>query len=483
MALTITHNIASLTAQDNLTNTNKALNQSLERLSSGLKINRGADGPAALVISELQRAQIVGLQTAIDNTSKAVNVVQTGEGALNEINALLDKVRGLALDSANSGVNDQNALNANQAEIGNALSTITGIATSTQYGSKKLLDGSAGVTASTDQAAAHFQSAADTTQAGTYTVAYSGAQATRAEVVSTTDISGGLAAAQNLSINGVQVSLSVGDKTADVISKINAVSNQSGVFAAADTTTSGAVDLLANQFGSAGKISVTSTSTDQTGLVGTAVTAGTDLVAGSFTITDAADTAASVTPTVTVSGNTATIASGAGKGLTLSFDADQTNVDATLVPASTNVNVTNGSLVFQIGANANQTVTVGFSSAKAIDIGKGVTNASNFQSLNDINVTTSQGAQDSIAVIDQAINDITGLRGKLGAFQSNTLEGTANNLRTTLENTTAAESTIRDTDFAAETASFTKNQVLLQAGTQVLANANQTSQLVLGLLK
>src|SRR5882724_10631259 len=115
MALTITNNIASLNAQHNLDRTSGALNKSLERLSSGLKINRGADGPAALVISEQERAQITGLTTAIDNTSKAVSLVQTGEGALNEINGLLDKIRGLALDSANAGVNSADTLAANQA--------------------------------------------------------------------------------------------------------------------------------------------------------------------------------------------------------------------------------------------------------------------------------------------------------------------------------------------------------------------------------
>src|SRR2546423_13265670 len=109
MALAINHNIASLTAQDNLNRTSSSLAKSLARLSSGLKINRGADGPAALVISEQQRAQIAGLQTAIENSSKAVSLVQTTEGALNEINSLLVKVRGLALDSANSGVNDSNS--------------------------------------------------------------------------------------------------------------------------------------------------------------------------------------------------------------------------------------------------------------------------------------------------------------------------------------------------------------------------------------
>ena len=144
MALSLVNNVTSLAAQNSLNKTNSNLAHSLEKLSSGLKINRGADGPAALVISEQQRVQIAGLRAAIDNTNKAVSVVQTGEGALNEINGLLTKVRSLAVDSANSGVNDTNALAANQAEITNALDTITRIANTTKFGTKNLLNGQAG---------------------------------------------------------------------------------------------------------------------------------------------------------------------------------------------------------------------------------------------------------------------------------------------------------------------------------------------------
>ncbi|MFM7564316.1 MAG: flagellin, partial [Planctomycetota bacterium] len=143
------------------------MNRSIERLSSGLKVNRGADGPAALVISEKQRAQISGLRTAIDNTEKAVSVVQTAEGALSEINSLLVKVRGLALDSANTGVNDDDALAANQAEITNALDTINRIANNTQFGTKKLLDGSAGKTGTASDADVTFLKAGSSTSAGT----------------------------------------------------------------------------------------------------------------------------------------------------------------------------------------------------------------------------------------------------------------------------------------------------------------------------
>src|SRR5437764_6130644 len=143
MSLVVAHNIASLVGQGNVTRASSALTKSLERLSSGLKINRGADGPAALVISEEQRAQITGLNQAIENTGKAVSMVQTAEGALNEINRLLLKARGLALDSANAGVNDADAQAANQAEIHNLLETIDRIANNTQFGTKRVLNGAA----------------------------------------------------------------------------------------------------------------------------------------------------------------------------------------------------------------------------------------------------------------------------------------------------------------------------------------------------
>ena len=183
MALTIANNPLALTAQHNLGKTTVSYQKSLERLSSGLKVNRGADGPAALVISEKQRAQIAGLNQAVDNTEKAVALVQTAEGALNEINSLLVKVRSLAIDSANEGVNDDDALAANQAEIDNALDTINRIANNTQFGTKKLLDGSAGIEGipSTPSTVTFLQATEDTVE-GQYTITVDTA-GTRAAVV------------------------------------------------------------------------------------------------------------------------------------------------------------------------------------------------------------------------------------------------------------------------------------------------------------
>ena len=154
----------------------------------------------------------------------------------------------------------------------------------------------------------------------------------------------------------------------------------------------------------------------------------------------------------------------------------------TVSGAQGSVTITDSSLTFQIGANQNQTVNIAIAALNPTALG--LNEASNqFSSLNDIDVTSADRAQDTLGIVDAAIDEVTNIRGTLGAFQSNTLESTANNLRTTLENTVSAESVIRDTDFAEEISNFTNTQILVQAGTSVLSNANQTSQLVLSLLQ
>ena len=143
MSLRINNNVESLNANRHLINNDKQLSKSIERLSSGQKINRGADGPASLVISEGMRAQIGSLRQATDNNEAAISLVQTAEGALNEVSKLLVDMRQRAVSAANLGINDQNSVNASQKEIENALEAIDRISNNTQFGSKNLLDGSA----------------------------------------------------------------------------------------------------------------------------------------------------------------------------------------------------------------------------------------------------------------------------------------------------------------------------------------------------
>lgn len=472
MGLSIANNVASLNAQSNLNRANSALTKSVERLSSGLKINRGSDGPAALVISEKQRAQIAGLQQAIENSEKAVSLVQTAEGALTEINSLLVKVRSLAIDSANAGVNDDDALAANQAEIANALDTINRIAENTQFGTKKLLNGNAGTTGISSDTDVSFVKATSATMAGTYAVNVSTA-GERANVEAGTAQTGALAADEILTINGVSISLNAGLSQTQVINRINEFSSQTGVIADANGT-GGATRLYSEAFGSAANVSVISNTAAAANSSGFGTSLSTD--AGVDIQVDIDGT------TFTGSGNIVTANSGPAKGLTLRIAADTADPVSTVTGAQGNTTVVDNSLVFQIGANANQTANVSIRKSNPGSLGVGVA-GNQFGSLAEIDVTSAAKAQDALKVIDAALDDITNLRGTLGAFQSNTLASTTNNLRVTLENTVNAESVIRDTDFAQEIANFTKQQVLMQAGTSVLGNANQLPQQILSLLR
>jgi flagellin len=464
--LSIANNVASLSAQNNLTKANGMLGRSLERLSSGLKVNRGADGPAALVISEQQRAQISGLRTALDNTGKAISVVQTGEGALNEMARLLNKVRSLAVDSANTGVNDSSALAANQSEIDNILGNIDRIATQTQFGTRKLLDGTAGVNAAAGNAAVSVNRATVDTQAGDYAVNVTTA-AEKANLSAGTGQTAALAQGETLTVNKVQISLSQGMSQQQVVDRINEFSSQTGVVADIDA---GNTRLLSKEFGSAASVEVVSN-----------VAAATD--SSGFGIVTARDTGVDIAGTIdTIAargiGNNLTATNGDAKGLSVSIAVGTANAFTSETGALGDVAVADNSLSFQICANSGQSVNVAFDKVTTAALG---TNASNsFTSLSKIDVSN---GSEAIKVIDAAISDVSNLRGRLGAFQSNTLESNANNLRTSLENTTAAESVVRDTDFAQEIANFTKMQVQLQAGTTVLGNANQTTQLIAGLLR
>jgi len=491
MALAINNNVPSLTAQNNLNRTSSMLGKSLERLSSGLKVNRGADGPAALVISEQQRAQITGLNAALDNSSKAVAMVQTTEGALNEINSLLLRVRTLSIDSSNSGVNDANSLAANQAEVANALSTIDRIANTTKFGAKNVLNGQAAIDATISGAnngGLGAVRAGTNTAGGAYTVAIANNTGTGGNLTGPTG-AGSLAAAGSVVVAGggltsnVTVALAIGDNVASTATKIQ-----------------GALDNAAAQGGGAGKFVVD-------------VISGTDIrirsnILGSAAVTAQADSGATaavvgflaagstgsagVALSVTVNGSATSVSAGSqnlnnqvtfagSEGLTFAVNVSN---GAVLFNTSTTVSVTDNGLIFQVGANAGETVKISVDKSTSSSLGSGVSGlTTGVTNLSLIDVSSFDGAQDALKVVDKAINEITTLRGKLGAFQQQTLESGANNLRTTLENTVAAESVIRDTDFAKETADFSKFQVLMQVGTSVLSNANSSAQLALALLR
>ncbi|MDY3562519.1 flagellin [Gemmata sp. JC673] len=486
MALTVVNNTASLNAQQNLGRASSALNTSLERLSTGLKVNRGADGPSALVISETQRAQIAGLKTALDNTNKAVSLVQTAEGALNEINSLLTKARSLALDSANSGVNDATALAANQAEITNILSSIDNIAATTKFGTKALLNGAAtnGALATTQSGVVISGTLAATPPLTSYNTVTVTQRAVRAQ---TTGSGAGatIGTSGNLSVNGINVALLSTDTIDQAVAKLNSSFNANSI------------KLTADNVGGQIRFTATDFKTDVVIGAGTAgTTSGAGLTAGTYARTAATVTYTnSLAATVTQSGTATAGTNGNGgsdaSAVALTGELAGATVTLGLTAGSTinSVLFTNGTFVvgqnlqFQTGANSGETSLLSIGRTNSNFLGNNSTASSTFTSLNAIDVTTSSNSTAAITVIDKAISDISTTRANLGAFQANSLESNARSLQATLENTTAAQSIIRDTDFASEIANFTRLQTQVQAGATVLGNANQTTQLVAQLLR
>ncbi len=466
MSFRINHNISSINALRNLSKTESSVSKSLERLSSGLRVNRGADDPAGLVISESMRSQLSGVQQAIENAETATAMIQTAEGAMNEIHTLLNSIRELAIHAANTGANDAVMLAADQDEIDNAIATIDRIALQTQFGVKKLLDGSSGVTGVSSLAGAgvEFVDATESTVAGSYAITIT-TQAAQAITTGGTAQTAPLGQSETLTINGVTVALAAGLTQDQVIDVINTYNTSTGVTASTDGSNN--LVLSSDAYGSNIAISVVSNvaaAADSTGIGTTALNqTGVD-IAG------------------TIGGLAAT-----GRGTVLTGDSGQATeglaISSTLAAgAAGSVTIANNSLVFQVGANKNQTVTIALNAMSTSRVGTGVAGNA-FNNLAEINVTNSDDAQDSIEIIDKAIQQVSAKRGELGVFQKNTLESSTANLAITEENLVAAESIIRDTDFAQEMAELTKNQILLQSGTAMLVQANQIPQVVLQLLQ
>jgi flagellin len=516
MSLRINHNIAAVNGHRNMVKNDAMVSKSLERLSSGLRVNKAADDAAGLVISEQMRAQLSGLNQAVANSEQAVTLVQTAEGALDETNSLLNKARSLALHAANEGLNDQNAVIADQGELDNIIDSVTRISSTTQFGTKKLLDGSLGSASSKLSGLQSVQLGGDyasklaggTVVKGFNTLQVT-AQATQASAVVTmagaADIfSGGTLAAAtgtdvvqrafSISINGSQLTIASGSTKNQLVQQINAIGAKVGFTAtltgSATGGTLGDIVLQAKDYGAQTTFNVQFVS-GATGAstVSAAQTAGVDMAAtlylysGGNGVGGTATTGSTQTLSLAASGNGLRLVD--GKGAVLTFNAAVGIVTGAAGSGGVYygaVDSTKGGATFQIGANVQQTATVALGSSSANDIGTAASGT--YSSLAQLKGSSlvSGNAQEALKVIDKAIDDVTTARGALGAFQANTLETSLNSLRVTQENLTAAESTIRDVDFAAESSQFTKNNILVQASTAMLAQANQLPQNVLKLL-
>jgi len=451
-----------------LQSTDTALGKTIERLSSGFKINSAADDPAGLVISEKLRAQVSGLGQAIANAGDAVNMVKTAEGALNEVSKLLRSMRDLAVHAANTGATDSASSLADQAQIRSAIDSINKIGTETQFGNKNLLDGSAGLTANVTGNAVVAADVSKANITGSLTgVTITVTQlATKAQLGPGTVALGADLSAKSITINGVTVQ--GGTNQANTLANINAVSNQTGVVASA---VGGFLQLDQRSFGSNAKIVVT----NDTGIYGsaTASAVGKDVqaqvqTAGGLNISDA----------TWVGGEGTILKDSLGNAIQLTDAAASTGGPAP-VALGAQFDVSAGTLVFQVGAYAGQTRSLNLAAVSANKLG--LANGTAVLSLANVDVTLD--AQSAIKVLDKAITDISSQRANLGAVQRNVLESSINSLTIAKENISASESSIRDTDMAAEMVALTRNQILEQAGTAMLAQANQAPQTLLKLLQ
>lgn len=485
MSLSINTNIAAMGALRNLQNTNDSFQGSVARLSSGLRINSAADDPAGLIISEGMRAQIQGLNQAMRNSQDAINMSKTAEGAMDELQKLLRDIRGIAVGSANTAVVDSNVLQANQSQIRSTIQSIDRIADQTQFGTKKLLDGTAGVLANVTSSA-NVSSiymggtfAGESMATGPITIDRV-TQATRATVpLAKTFASANaiVSTSGSFVVNGFSFTSSGNETVQSLVNKINSASGSTNV--TAQIVPNGgnvSITLVNNDYGS--KYSVDYF--DPTGILNNTASATSTGVDAVFNV--------SATTTGTPAVKTVLFTGGRGpqeSGLKLSDTYGNTllvneNGNSSIsTPTQVGV-VTAGTVKFQIGAFANQNVGFAMPTVFANRLGTGVVPGGSIASLD---VTTQQGAQDAIKIIDDAVTQLARMRGDLGSFQKNFLESTNRSLGVAQENLTATESSIRDADMAQEITEYTRVQILQQSGMSVLAQANQQPQNILQLLK
>ena len=499
MSLTrINQNISSINAQRNLDINSARIGQSIERLSSGLRINRGADDPAGLVISELLRSQVSGLDVAQQNASQGVNLIKTAEGALNEVSGLLRQMRDLAVDAASDSNKNADARAALQAQVQSALSTIDQIAVNTKYAGRSLLDGAAGTSVTVIDRST-VASHGINTLAGESDGYVSIEVTTAAErAVSSSDTGSAVVAgntvhgtddidlssagdALGMYINGVQVqdgvaALAIDDSTTwqDVVTAINTTSALNGQVTA--TISGGELVISSVEFGSNQHISVEYSG--QATAVAGLLTSGSEVY---FEAGYGVDAVATVAFGGNAIGGSGDVTFDAGSGRTI---AHATYGSITLTESAATSTATyndalyaqEGQLSFQTGNGAGETASTSIRSVQTSDLGRTA-------ALSGINISTVSGAETAIGIIDEAINEVSTLRGDLGAFQVNELEAGARSLAVARENLVASESQIRDTDFGREMAEFTTGQVLVQSATAFLSQANSLPQQVLQLIR
>ncbi|MBW6411560.1 flagellin N-terminal helical domain-containing protein [Clostridium weizhouense] len=473
----INHNMNAMNAHRMMGMNTVNSGKSMEKLSSGLRINRAGDDAAGLAISEKMRGQIRGLDQAARNGQDGISMIQTAEGALNETHSILQRMRELSVQASND-TNISGDRNEIQKELNQLNSEIDRISQTTEFNTQKLLNGSLGSKGSSSDATKVAVVSTSglkavvpgVTDSGTYDVKITtaAAKASLEGNANANDVNVAKATGEELVINGVKIDTTNVKNTADLKTAINAVKDKTGVEMTAGADGSAKIKLEATEEGSSKKISLAGSDAKwlESDILGGS-TAGTAAAttAGVDAIVDITDKTAKTTTTVT------------GVGQKVLYDNAEFTAKGVANDTAT-ITVTTSGASMHIGANQDQTMLIDMNEMSTKTLG----DSTNGNYLKDINVLTNGGAEKAITTVDEAIKQVSGERSKLGAFQ-NRLEHTINNLGTSSENLTAAESRIRDVDMAKEMMNFSKNNILSQAAQAMLAQANQQPQGVLQLLR
>lgn len=472
----INTNIASLNAQNNLQKSQGDLQTSLQRLSSGLRINSAKDDAAGLAISNRMTSQIRGLNQATRNANDAISLAQTAEGAMQESTNILQRMRELAIQSANdtNSTSDRASL---QKEVSQLASELDRIALNTEFNGRRLLDGSY-----TDAA---FQIGANAGQSDRITFSIASAKASSIGAIAEgtgTEVSGSAA---------TDITIAIGSGSATTI---NSSANYTGD-TYQDATSAYAKAAAINDAGVSGLSVTAQTSGTQTvGAIGGTASDTYDLTINGVTIYSGTDVSTALTNDAlrdainAKSDETGVIASLSGGDLTLSA-SDGSNINVVeggtgFTSGTDGLTVTGGDfdgvLRGTLTLSASDTISIGGTQADIGFTAAGV--AVDTNGIDDVNISTVDGSLTAIKRIDAALSAIDDSRADLGAIQ-NRFESTISNLSNVAENVSAARSRILDADFAQETANLTRNQILQQAGTSILAQANTLPQSVLSLLQ
>jgi flagellin len=480
MASVINTNIASLNSQRNLSTSQASLNTSIQRLSSGLRINSAKDDAAGLAISDRMSSQIRGMTQATRNANDGVSMAQTAEGALSNSGDILQRVRELAVQSSNASnsASDRKAL---QTEVTQLTSELQRISETTSFNGQKLLDGSMGT--------ANFQVGANANEL----ISMGGSNFTTSTYGNNTaDMASKQAAASGAVTGGaIVINGASGSKTytaaADVSAKtiaanINDLSGETGVTATAKTEA-----LLKTTAGTSFTLELKSDNATDAVKIAFSVGAG----------TKAEDFAAGISAFNAQSAKTGVTASydktgGIKLTNTSGADIDLKNVSTTGNDVSVGTYDKDGAAIATPQAAAAGTGTavakgrISMDSDKSFSVtdasGWGLANSSKLASVSNVDISSFDGAQKAIKIADAALSAVNGKRAEYGALQSR-FDSAISSLQSSTENLSASRSRIVDTDFAAETAKMTRGQILQQAGTSMLAQANSLPNGVLSLLR